>query len=283
VRRVVGDIEDGACLDAWVRGHDVIIDAAAPYPIKLTRSGQETLATLKLVERRTHALLSAVRKHAAHLIYVGSFATAPRSRHGLDGLATQLIRRRHPYFPVKDRIEEMILAAARDGRAVTLVNPTGCIGPWDCKPRTRCFIPALLRGEIPASTDQMLNVIDVRDLASAIAILVDRGEPNKEPISLAGHNISNDMLFRWICELGDVKPPRLVTPTGAGVIGTYLSEAISTRLEMTPILPALIAMLTYMHGYMAPSPAQIDLNLTLRPLSATLRDTIAWYRAISYC
>jgi hypothetical protein len=67
------------------------------------------------------------------------------------------------------------------------------------------------------------------------------------------------------------------------VIATYLSELTLGAMGVEPPLPALIAMLTYMHGYLAPSAAQIDLGLALRPLSRTLLETIEWYRTISYC
>jgi len=283
IRHIRSDIGDGRRLDSWVRRHDAIIDAAAPYPVALAQPNEAGVPTLlRHANRRTRALLEAARKHDVCLAYVSSFGTLPQRRFGLDRIATELMRQMHPYFAVKDSIESAMLAAAADGQPVVVVNPTGCLGPWDQKERNRCFVPALLRGEIPASTDQMLNVIDVRDAAAGV-IAALQAKRYGEPIALIGHNISNEILFRWICEIGGVSPPRMVTPSGAGVIATYLTELALGALRVETPLPALIAMLTYMHDYLAPSVAQEELGVVLRPLSATLLESIAWYRLIGYC
>jgi dihydroflavonol-4-reductase len=282
IRRIRGDINDGPGLASWVKGHDVVVDAAAPYPIHLSPRGPALPDLLRQAERRTRAILAATRKHGASLVYVSTFGTLPQRRHGLDRFATDLMRRMHPYFALKEDIENRVLEAARGGQPALVVNPTGCLGPWDCKDRQRCFVPALLRSEMPGATDQMLNVIDVRDAAAAIvaALAIER---HGEPIALSGHNISNEMLFRWICEIGGVRPPPLAAPSGAAVVGAYLTELALGALRIETPLPALIAILTYMHGFLAPSRAQEDLGVDLRPLSATLLDAITWYRAIGYC
>lgn len=283
IRYIRGDIDTAQRLDSWVGGHDAVVDAAAPYPIALPDEGAAgTAGILRDARRRTRSLLRAVRKHRARLVYVSSFGTLAQSRTDLDRIATDLIQRLHPYFAVKRQVESDVLAAAREGHPVAVVNPTGCLGPWDCKDRKRCFVPALLCGEMPAATDQMLNVIDVRDVAIGVVSALEQ-ERYGEPIPLTGHNISNEGLFRWICEIGEVRPPRLVGSSGAAVIATYLTEISLRALRVETPLPALIAMLTYMHGYLAPSAAQVELGVALRPLSATLLDTISWYRRIGYC
>ncbi|HZP45822.1 MAG TPA: NAD-dependent epimerase/dehydratase family protein [Candidatus Binataceae bacterium] len=281
IRRLIGDIPT-APLDRWMRGHDLVIDAAAPYPLALSSSSADTARLVEAATRRTHALLRAAQRQSIPLIYISSFVTLGQLRYGLDRVLSQVIRWLHPYFAVKTRIEQLLIAARRRRQDLAIVNLTGCLGPWDCKAPARCFVPALLNGKLPASTDQMLNVIDVRDVALNLIGLLNADLP-PAPLALVGHNISNDMLFRWICEIGGAKPPPLVTPTAAGILATYFTEAAATRLGLAPPLPALIAMLTYLHGFMTPSPSQIDLGIKLRPLSATLDDTVRWYRSIGYC
>jgi dihydroflavonol-4-reductase len=231
---------------------------------------------------RTRRILRAARRHRVPVVHVSSFGTLPQRRNGMDRLATGAMQQLHPYFAVKNATESTMLEAARLGQPIVVVNPTGCLGPWDSKARERCFVPALLRREIPAATDQMLNVIDVRDVAIGLVNAMER-EIYGEPIALVGHNISNEVLFRWICEFGDVRPPPLTTPSGAAVVTTYFSELALGAVGLKPPLPALVAMLTYMHGYLTPSPRQTELGLVLRPLSRTLLETIDWYRAIGYC
>jgi dihydroflavonol-4-reductase len=280
---VRGDIDSASSMEAWVRGQEVVVDAAAPYPVALPEDGAAGAARiLDHARRRTRKLLRAVGKHHARLVYVSSFGTLPQSRTDLDRIATALMQRSHPYFAVKRQVEGDVLEAARDGLPVVVVNPTGCLGPWDYKDRKRCFVPALLRGEMPAATDQMLNVIDVRDVAIGIVNAIEQKRYG-EPIPLSGHNISNEGLFRWICEVGGVRAPRVVGSSGAAVVASYLTEISLRALHVETPLPALIAMLTYMHDYLAPSAAQVDLGVELRPLSQTLLDSIEWYRSIGYC
>jgi len=281
VSYVRGDLDHQANLDSWVSGHDAVVDAAAPYPVALPRA-TSSAALVRDATTRTRRLLSAARRHRAPVAYVSSFGTLPQRRVGLDRWATNLIQRLHPYFAIKSAIENAMIEAACDGQPLVIVNPTGCLGPWDLKPRERCFVPALLRGEMPAATDQMLNVIDVRDVAIGLVNALE-GEVYGAPIALVGHNISNENLFRWICEIGGVKPPPFTATSSAAVITTYLSEVTLGAIGVEPPLPALIAMLTYIHGYLPPSIAQVDLGLVPRPLSRTLLETIEWYRAIGYC
>jgi dihydroflavonol-4-reductase len=276
-----GDIDHAPNLDSWVRGHDAIVDAAAPYPVALPRDANSA-DLVRDATTRTRRLLRAARRHRVPIAYVSSFGTLPQRRVGLDRWATNLIQRLHPYFAVKSAIENSMIDAARGGQPVVIVNPTGCLGPWDLKPRERCFVPALLRGEMPAATDQMLNVIDVRDVAIGLVNALE-AEVYGAPIALVGHNISNENLFRWICEIGGVKPPPFTAPSSTAVIATWFSEMTLGALGVEPPLPALVAMLTYIHGYLPPSTVQIDLGLVPRPLSRTLLETIEWYRAIGYC
>jgi nucleoside-diphosphate-sugar epimerase len=125
-------------------------------------------------------------------------------------------------------------------------------------------------------------VIDVRDVAVGFAEAVKQRRFGRR-IALMGHNLSNEMLFRWICEIGNVPPPRLVAPSDGGVVASYLTESILGALGAEAPLPAIVAMLTYMHSYLPPSAEQSELGFRLRPLSATLMDTIGWYREIGYC
>jgi dihydroflavonol-4-reductase len=283
LRYIQADIETTSNLGSWVRAHDAVVDAAAPYPLTLPDLGMSNAGrVLQDARRRSERLLHAIRKHNVPFAYVSTFGTLSQSRTDLDRIAAAMIERLHPYFAVKHQIESDAREAAREGYPVAIVNPTGCLGPWDCKDRRRCFVPALLGGEMPGSTDQMLNVIDVRDVAAGLVCALERKRYG-EPIPLAGHNISNEGLFRWICEIGGIQPPRLVGSSVATVVATYLAELSLRAIRVATPLPALVAMLTFMHGYLAPSPAQVELGVVLRPLSATLLDTISWYRSIGYC
>jgi dihydroflavonol-4-reductase len=277
-----GDIDTPGQLDAWVADHDVVVDAAAPYPVYLfEKASAPEKNALNYATQRTRTLLDAVRKHEARLIYVSSFTTLLQRRQGFADWPAW-VRQLHPYFAVKELIESHVLTAARSGVPITIGNPTLCLGPWDMKAREFCFVPRVLSGEIPVAVQQIVNVIDVRDVAGGLVAALE-AERYGEPILLSGHNIAADALQSWICEIGGRKPPRLSIPAGLGVFPAYAVEALQALTGQPVPIPALSVMLLCQHEGLAPSAAQQELGLVPRPLSKTLHDTIQWYRELGYC
>lgn len=283
VTQVCGSLEAPGLLEAWIEGHAVVVDAAAPYPLRLRRwlDGSEPDPAAQAAER-TRRLLAAVRSHRARLLYVSSFTTMVRPQGGFAGWQAALARRLHPYFEVKQQIESEVIEAARAGLPAAIVNPTVCLGPWDLKERERCFVPRLLCGEIPLTPRHVLNVIDVRDVAAA-ALNALEGERYGAPVLLAGHDIAVDALFDWVCELGGSAPPRYALPLALGVLPAWLGELIFGAAGASPPMLSLVPILLAQHDWLNPRAPRSALGFRARPLSATLRDTIDWYRSLGYC
>ncbi len=279
VRPARGDADRPGQLRAWLPGHDLVVDAAAPYPLHLFQEPPATL--LERAEKRTRQLLDAVADHNARLAYVSSFVTLPRPRTGGDPIAAGLARR-HPYFAVKERIENLVLAAARQGLPAVVVNPTTCFGPWDLKPRNLCLVPQLLAGEVAALVRHILNAVDVRDVAAGLVSAVEK-ERFAERIPLCGHNLTVDELTARLCAIGGVPPPRLHTPVGLGLAASWWTEAFCALTGRPSPWPTLSLLLVNESYPMTPNPLQTALGAAPRPLGETLRDAVDWYRRIGYC
>ena len=279
LRYVAGDAEAPGALDRLMEGQEVLVDAAAPYPSLIAAGAEDPVAQAR---RRTAGIIEAVRRRDARLAYVSTFTTLPERSTGLERMQREWIRRSHPYFAVKQEIEGAILAAARSGLRATVVNPTLCLGPWDLKPREYCFVARLLSGEAPVAVTHVVNVIDVREVAAGVAAAL-AAERYGEPIALTGHNLSVEALARWLCEIAGVAPPRLVAPVTLTAIASYWSELALGAAGLRAPLPAIAPLLTMMHDAFDAGRAQGELGITPRALSATLRDTVAWYRQIGYC
>ena len=283
VRYFSGDAGTSGQLDEWIAGHDLVVDAAAPYPLNafspVSESGKDPIAH---AERRTRLLLDAVCRHKARLVYVGSFVTLVKPRTSAQRFEHEMMRLAHPYFEVKELIESKVIEASRRGLPVVIANPTYCLGPWDLHDRQLCTIPLLLRGEIPSSITQRLNVIDVRDVAAAIGAALD-AEYYGTPIQMSGHDISTEGLYSLICELGRVPRPRISTAATLAVAGAYAMELILGAVgEKTP-LPSGGMMMASLFDYMDAGRKMSELGITPRPLSETIVDAIKWYRQIGYC
>ena len=151
-----------ANLEEWVEGHEIVIDAAAPYPANLFDRAQY------YAEARMCELLDAVLRRNCVFGYVSAFTTLKRPSEKIEDWGASLAMRMHPYFALKQRTEDLVMDAANAGLRAVIVNPTMCLGPWDIHDRELCLIPRLLCGEVPGAVRQILNVLDVREVAQGL-------------------------------------------------------------------------------------------------------------------
>lgn len=273
----VGDVDQPGQLDAWVREHDVVVDAAAPYPVhRFASHSPSERDPVAYAQARMTLLLRAVADSGARLVYVGSCATLPRRDGGLAALETSWRRQSHPYFAVKRVMEAMALDARRRGVPVVLVNPTAFLGPWDDKPRELSLIPQLIEGLVPATVRRVVNVVDVRDAAAMIRGLLE-AEAFGTPIPITGHDVPADLLVARICQLAGVPPPRLHVSARLSAASAYWMERVWALGGRTSPLPSLPLLLVCDAEAMGPPCTAIRLGQSVRALDETLRDAIAWY------
>jgi dihydroflavonol-4-reductase len=283
VQYAPGDYEEPGQIEAWVAGQQIVVDAAAPYPVKLfDRPGASPYANIDSAMRRTQALIEAVLRNNATLAYVSSFTTLKRTKEGIEQWPARLAMELHPYFAIKQMIEDRILEATRSGLRAVIVNPTMCLGPWDTRDRPLTLIPLLLSGEMSGSVAHNLNVLDVREVAAGLVAAVESRRV-ATPMIFSGHNISAQALFRWICELGGVRAPSLSAPVSLAAFGSYWLERLYAISGLQAPFSSLAPILMYQHEWMPPSVALRELGVTVRPLYETLLDSIEWYRSIGYC
>src|SRR5262249_17506383 len=116
-----GDADDPGQLDKWIDGHDAVVDAAAPHPLSpCIPDGPEELDAMRYASLRTHALLDAVTRHGAQLVFVSSFTTLPRPDTGCSAFETRVRHQLYPYFRVKRMMEDIVMASARGGMRVVV-------------------------------------------------------------------------------------------------------------------------------------------------------------------
>lgn len=265
-------------------GHDVLIDAAAPYPLEPCAPGSQAWrqAVNGAIER-TRRVLDAARRNRLRLVFVSSYTTLPRRESPLCALESAMRRATYPYFEAKAAMEREVIAAAREGLPAVVVNPAACLGPWEFRAEESSFVRLVLSRRLPAVMDHMLSAIDVRDVAESIEAALDR-EFFGRPIALAGHNVSLLELARQISALDNTGngsgslAPMALDARVASFAAFWTSAAFATMGQSAPDLFRAIPVAA--DGFpMSPSPEQIAMGLVLRPLSATLRDAIAFHRS----
>jgi len=284
VRLVHGDIDTPGCLDSWIEGHDVVVDAAAPYPLHLMyTSGGSNKPTLRYAENRTDTLIGSLQRHDAKLVHVSTLLTRPTEPGGgLPGFQRRMMRVMHPYFATKSLIERRLREARDQMPGVVIVQPSACLGPYDVKPREQCLVPQLASGEVSMAISHKMNVIDTRDVAGGIAAAMKEGCYG-QTVKLIGHNTSTDELLSEIETISGVPAPRWRYPAALGVLPSYWAELMWASVGRPSPVPSLLPTLICEQGWMKTGDKQQALGIVPRPLGKTMRDTLRWYQNLGYC
>jgi len=278
--RVRGEIPHKA--GDLVHGHDLVVDAAAPYPLRIfDRDRPCGMNPLDYAACRTEALIAAARRARSRLAVVGSFTTLPRPGRLAERIEAGLLDRLHPYFEVKRAIDASVLGAARRGLQGLVISPTAVLGPWDGKDPDLCFLPLILNGRLPFASTRVINVIDVREVATGLVRAVLNGRFGAR-LPLCGHNLRLCELTREACALAGVRPPPLYGSTRCAAGLALLGEAGWGALGLNSPVPSLPSLLARYSYPMTPGTAQEQLGIVPRPLSETLRDAINWYASAGY-
>jgi dihydroflavonol-4-reductase len=184
-----------------------------------------------------------------------------------------------PYCRSKLLAERYALSRAREGLPVVVANPTMPVGPGDrgMSPPTR-LIRAFCRGRLPAVIDCTLNLIDVRDVALGLNLVMERGRPGRR--YLLGHvNLTLVGLLQRLSELTGVAVPRWRVPYPVGLAVAALSELwadLVTGRTPTATLTGLRLSRRIMH--FDPARSLGELGLRPRPLEESLADAVSWLR-----
>ena len=279
-----GDIDAPGQLDEWISGKDIVVDAAAPYPLHLVHATHGSARpTLKYAADRTDALIKSCIQHGTRLVYIGTTMSRPeRAGFGPAGMQRRLMRIMHPYFAMKSAIERRLLAARERLPGLMIVQPSACVGPFDVKPRDQCLVPNLVNGRLSIAANHKLNLIDTRDVARAVVAAIE-ADRFGETIRLTGHNTTVSDTLTRLGKITDTSTPRINVPAALGVLPTFWAEFAWGFAGRPSPLPSLLPILICEQGWSRPSDAQRSLGLVPRPTDETLRDTVSWYRELGYC
>ena len=260
-------------------GHDVLVDAAAPYPLEPSVPGsQASRLAIETAVRRTERVLGAARMNRLRMAFVSSFTTLPRYEPPLGAWEAAWRRSVYPYFEAKEAMERVVAAAAREGLPAVIVNPAACLGPWEFRPEESSFTRLVLARRLPVVMDHILSLIDVRDVAVAIELALSR-ESFGRPIPLAGHNISLASLAGRILALDGCSgmAPFGIDDRLASAAAFWTAAASAVFGSTTPDVWRAVPLIADSFP-MQPAAEQIAMGLSLRPLEETLRDAVAFHR-----
>jgi dihydroflavonol-4-reductase len=184
-----------------------------------------------------------------------------------------------PYCLSKLRAENAAMALARSGQPVLVANPTMPVGPGDrgLSPPTR-LIRDFCRGKLPALMDCTLNMIDVREVATGLVRVLERGQPNRRYL-LGGENLTLAEFLGMLSEFCGVPVPRWRVPYAAGLAVAYISEFWSDHISgRTPKATVTGVRLARRIMHFDTSRSRAELGLSPRPIRAAVGDAVDWLR-----
>ncbi len=184
-----------------------------------------------------------------------------------------------PYCRSKLLAEQYAFSLACKGFPVVVANPTMPVGPGDrgLSPPTRLIVD-FCSGALPATMDCTLNVIDVRDVARGLSLVMDRGESGRRYI-LGHSNLTLAGFLGLLGELTGVPVPRWRVPYSLGMAVAWYSEFVADHLTgRAPKATLTGVRLARRIMHFDSSRSLAELGLHPRSIRDSLADALAWLR-----
>lgn len=182
--RVLVDLDDTTALARAMEGR-VVYHLAGHYP----RDARTPHHTMSRAMRELELVLDAAAlARVPRLVYVSSTATV-RSHPDRASDESDVFTERPNLGVYHDTKWLMEDRALREDRFdVRVVCPGACLGPFDLRVGTSGLIIALANGFDPPHPDGVVNLVDVRDVARALAIVGTHESPPRR-LLVAGHDV----------------------------------------------------------------------------------------------
>ena len=177
---------------------------------------------------------------------------------------------------------EVLNLFCREKLPVTIVNPSAPIGPADWKPTpTGQLIVQFLKRKIPAYSDAGLNFVDVRDVAKAHILAMEKGKLGERYIISNENTTMKDVLI-LMGEITGLKPPKLKTPYWANYFTGALLETLSGITKKSPLLTKSYVKVSNSYMRYDNGKSIKELGITYRNIRESFEDAIKWYRENGY-
>ncbi len=206
VERAAGSLEEPAALREAMRDCDVVMLTGAYYP----RYSLDLQASLEQgVTQVRNACNAALESQVPRFIYTSSIATlaSVSGRAANEDDVALVAPIGSVYRAVKWAMEREVDKAAAAGLSVVTLLPGGCIGEGDLRMGTSGLLVLSVRGELPFWVDGMVNLVDVREVASAHVAAIDA--PGTRYCLSAQDFRFGALLQQLVARYGGRLPPRL--------------------------------------------------------------------------
>lgn len=278
LERVDGSIHDEPSLQRAIEGCEVVYHLAGHISISGRDEPELTRLNVEGADRVARLCLEQGVRRLVHFSSVHALSQYPQDKPIDETNAPALGAGFLPYDRSKATGEQRVQAHIARGLDAVIVNPGGCIGPYDHAPsRMGQVLLDLYHGRLPSLVKGGYTWVDTRDVAQGAIAAAERGRTGERYL-LTGEFGSVKDIAECAHQATGRKMPRMVTPIWMAKLGVPFAVATAaiTRTEPKFTFASLHALAS--NPQISSAKARQELGFDPRPLSQTIADTYDWFR-----
>jgi len=273
-----GDLTDTASLARAVDGCTYLAHVAADYRIYVPNPATMLSANVAGTEALLRAAWAAGVKRVVHCSSVAALGLTADGSPADEMTPVSEAKVVGIYKKSKYRAEQAVLALAREGLDVVIVNPAAPIGPRDIKPTpTGRMILDAAAGRMPAYIETGLCAVHVDDVAEGHALALEHGRAGERYI-LGGENLALQDLLALVDDVTGRRQSRLRLPRQALWPLALACEGLA-RFGVEPLVTRDHLRMAAKTMFFSHAKATADLGFQPRPAREAVADAVAWFRA----
>ena len=230
------------------------------------------------VEGTQNILRLAAEHHLGRMIYVSSIHAIPEKPAGTSMSETAIFDEKlvkGEYAKSKAKASQLALKAGKDGLNLSIVHPSGIIGPCDWRRgQITNTILSYCNGSLPAGVHGGNNFVDVRDVANGILACAEKGKAG-ECYILSGHVAAVKTILEHVRQL--INGKRLsYLPLALVKMIAPLYEMVAVKKNQTPFLTPYSAYALGSNADYSYGKAAKAFEYNPRTIEETIEDTVRW-------
>lgn len=280
VEHAIGDVTDFNSLLSAMSGIDIVFNVAAVS--SYWRNSADLIYKVN-VDGARNVFEAAQRSSVKKVVHTSSAAAVGiiKGRSATEADPFSLPPQRFAYGHSKWLAEKVALERVKAGQDITLVNPTGIIGPRDINWISGSILREAKHGHIPVIPQGGVNFVAVQDVVAGHIAAVEKGRAGERYI-LGGENLTNRQTIEMACEIVGVRLPRFMQPKWTIPVAAAALDLITSIVGPRLPMSGEQMRLTNEFIWFDSSKAERELGLPHTPVRQALQECYDWYREHGY-
>ncbi len=233
---VDGDILDTESLYHAMDGVEYVVHAAAHVSFWKKQHPQMMQANVSGTANVVNACLEVGIKKLIHMSSTSALGKKSEKDVITEDTAWTASKKNAQYAISKHKAELEVHRGIAEGLYAVMINPGVVIGPTFDWNRNTGKLFTLIHGGLRFYNRGASGFVGVKDVASAVALLLAEDAPNGSKFLLVSENITQKVLLKQIAHALGKKPPATVLPNALSISVAHISQLLSYITGREPII-----------------------------------------------